>query len=129
MKTIITGSRSIKDYSLVKRTIEESGFQITEVVSGTAKGVDRLGERWAKENRVKLTQFEADWHNIYHPAAIVRVNGFGGKYDASAGRRRNKKMVDYADALIVIIENNSKRSMNILQIAQRRKLKIHCEFI
>lgn len=126
---IIAGSRNIKDYSLVKRVVKESNFQITEVVSGTAKGVDQLGERWAKENCIKLTQFEAEWGNIYHPDAVIRTNGFGRKYDASAGHRRNEKMANYADALIVIVKNNSKGSLNMLQIAQKKGLKIHCEFV
>lgn len=129
MKTIIAGSRNIKDYSLVKRVIEESNFQITEVVSGTAKGVDQLGERWARENCVKLTPFEAEWTNIYHPDAVIRTNDYGRKYDASAGHRKNEKMANYADALIVIIKNNSKGSMSMLQIAQKKGLKIHCEFV
>ena len=75
MVTIIAGSRDIKDYFLVKRVIEESKFQITEVVSGTAKGVDQLGEQWAKENCIKLTQFEAEWTNIYHPDAVIKNSG------------------------------------------------------
>ena len=129
MICIIAGSRAIKNYSLVKRVIKESRFQITEIVSGTAKGVDRLGERWARENCVKLIQFEAEWNNIYHPDAVVRVDKFGRKYDASAGHRRNEKMANYADALIVIIKDNSKGSMDMLQIAQKKGLKIYCEFI
>jgi len=38
-------------------------------------------------------------------------------------------MANYADALIVIIKDNSKGSMDMLQIAQKKGLKIHCEFI
>ena len=47
MKVIIAGSRDITDYSLVCRAISESKFDITEVISGTARGVDTLGEKWA----------------------------------------------------------------------------------
>lgn len=46
MRTIIAGSRSITDYALIQKAVSESGFEITEVVSGGAIGVDRLGERW-----------------------------------------------------------------------------------
>ena len=130
MICIIAGSRSIKNYSLVKRVIKESNFQITEVVSGGASGVDKLGERYSKEILGKEPKiFEAEWNNIYHPDAVIRTNGFSRKYDASAGHRRNEKMADYAEALIVVIKDNSKGSMDMLQIAQKKGLKIHCEFI
>ena len=45
MKVIIAGTRSVDDYKLVVNTIQRSGYSITEVVSGCATGVDRLGER------------------------------------------------------------------------------------
>ena len=45
MKVIIAGSRNISDYKLVVDTIQSSGYEITEVVSGTAVGPDQLGEQ------------------------------------------------------------------------------------
>lgn len=52
MKTIIAGSRTINDYLLVKkligRAIKYYRVDITEVVSGGAIGVDKLGEKWLK---------------------------------------------------------------------------------
>ena len=47
MKVIIAGSRGVEDYALVEEAVKQSGFDITEVVSGTARGVDLLGEHWA----------------------------------------------------------------------------------
>jgi hypothetical protein len=47
MKTIVVGSRRIEDYQLTSRAIELAPWTITEVVSGCARGGDRLGERWA----------------------------------------------------------------------------------
>lgn len=44
MKVIIAGSRTLHSYDLVVRAVKDSGLQITEVVSGGARGVDRLGE-------------------------------------------------------------------------------------
>jgi hypothetical protein len=59
MKTIIAGSRKFNNREAVFAAVTESGFVITEVVSGTAKGVDRLGEHWAKQNGVPIKQFPA----------------------------------------------------------------------
>ena len=61
MKTIVAGSRSIIDYKIVKRAIESCGFIITELVSGGANGVDKLGERYAYENSIPIVQFIPDW--------------------------------------------------------------------
>lgn len=36
--TIIAGSRDIEDYNIVSQAIRASGFLITEVVSGMARG-------------------------------------------------------------------------------------------
>ncbi len=48
MKVIIAGSRSINDYRLVERAVADSGFDVTEIVSGCSKGVDTLAikSRW-----------------------------------------------------------------------------------
>lgn len=50
MKTIIAGSRDITDYPRFEQYMQrvlDSGWTITEVVSGTCRGVDQMGERWA----------------------------------------------------------------------------------
>lgn len=79
MKCIIAGSRTIKDYGLVIDAIDESGFEIDEVVSGTADGVDKLGERWAMDEAVHVQRFPADWK----------------KHGRKAGMLRNEEMIEY----------------------------------
>ena len=60
MITIVAGSRSITNYEIVKEAIEKSGFDIISIVSGGARGVDSLGERYARENGIELKQFPAN---------------------------------------------------------------------
>jgi hypothetical protein len=43
MKCIIAGSRTINDYDIVVKAIKESGFAISEIVSGEAAGPDTIG--------------------------------------------------------------------------------------
>jgi hypothetical protein len=81
MKTIIAGSRGITDYEIIEKAIKESGFDITEVVCGCARGVDRLGDRWGTFNCVMIKHFPADWD----------------KHGKAAGFIRNSEMRDYAD--------------------------------
>ena len=42
MKTIIAGSRTIVDYQALLDAVVDSNFDITEVVSGGARGVDMV---------------------------------------------------------------------------------------
>ena len=111
MKVIIAGTRTITNYSALKRTISMSLLPITEVVSGGCKGPDILGERWAKENNVKVTRFTADWD----------------KFGKSAGPRRNTEMVEYVGkdgALILIWDGYSKGSSDILAKSIIKGLKV-----
>ena len=81
MKTIIAGSRSIGVPAVVHAAIDASGFEITEVVSGTARGVDRLGEVWARLKGIPIKQFPANWT----------------VYGKRAGYLRNVQMAEYSD--------------------------------
>ncbi len=101
MRCIICGPRNCYDYDLVVEAIEKSGFEITEVVSGCAKGVDSLGEKWAERNGIPVKQFKPDWKNIEAEGAVIRKNKYG-EYNARAGGDRNQKMADYGEACIAI---------------------------
>lgn len=106
MRVIIAGSRSFQDdpdiLKYIEEAVKQSGFDITEVVSGGARGIDQAGEEWAKINNILIKQFLANWNDLYQPDAVIRVNSAGFNYDVMAGFRRNKQMAEYADALIAI---------------------------
>jgi hypothetical protein len=110
VKVIIAGSRSINDFSIVEEAIRDSQFPITEVVSGGARGVDKLGEEWADKNMVPIKKFPAQW----------------GKYGKSAGPIRNREMAEYADALISIWDGNSRGTMSMVREAKRAGLRTFC---
>lgn len=111
MKTIIAGSRGCNDFLEVCRAIKESGFseEITEIVSGGALGVDKLGEKFAYKFDIPLKIFLADWK----------------KYDKAAGMIRNKEMAKYGDAAIVIWDGKSNGSRNMIEEAKKAKLKVY----
>ena len=108
MKVIIAGSRTITDYQVVEEAIKESGFNIVEVVSGKARGVDRLGELYAELNNLYIKSFWADWH----------------RYGKAAGPIRNRQMADYADALIAVWDGQSKGTLHMINIAKEKELKV-----
>ena len=69
-RIIIAGSRDFENYEVVKtkaaaviKAIKEKEPEAKiEIVSGGARGVDSLGERFAREYGYKLWRFPADWN-------------------------------------------------------------------
>lgn len=109
MKVIIAGSRGVVSLSEVAIAVEKSGFAITEEVSGTARGVDKLGEQYANAHGIPVKQFPADWN----------------RYGKSAGYRRNEVMARYADALIAIWDGQSPGTRHMINIARQMGLKVY----
>jgi len=113
LKTIIAGSRGIESYETVKHAIFNASMcgvpEITEVVSGTARGVDLLGEKYARDNGIPIKKFPAQW----------------SKFGKSAGYKRNEEMAEYADALISVWDGKSKGSKHMINIAKEHGLEIY----
>ncbi len=107
MKVIIAGSRHmpIDQQYLISKAIKKSGFKISEVVCGMAKGADTWGLWWALHHDIPVKRFPADWDT----------------YGKAAGPIRNKQMADYADAAIIFIWDGSRGSENMR--VQMEKLK------
>lgn len=109
MRVIIAGSRDFTDYEMLKRcveqAIEENKLDITEIVSGKARGADTLGEQYAKEKGIPVRGYPADWD----------------KYGKSAGYIRNEQMGKYADFLIAFWHPASKGTTNMIKIIRELK--------
>lgn len=108
MKTIIAGGRNVTNYKFVEEAVEQSGFTISEVVSGCARGADTLGEEYAKKYSIPLKKFPADWDNL-------------GK---KAGHIRNCQMGDYADALIALWDGESRGTKHMIDYAMKKGLDV-----
>lgn len=110
MKVIIAGSRHIHDYLVVAHAVAKSGWrdEITQVVSGKARGVDTCGIHWAVLKDIPVRAFPADWDT----------------YGNAAGPIRNEQMAEYADALILIWDGKSKGSAGMKRLAKARGLRI-----
>lgn len=109
MKVIIAGSRDINEYDELLLAVKYADFKVTEVVSGTANGVDKMGERWAKEQGIPITRFPANW----------KEQGF------SAGYFRNVRMGEYADALIAVWDGESKGTASMIRIMRMRMKPVY----
>lgn len=99
MKVIIAGSRDIIDLDEVRRALDNCGFEVTEVVSGGATGVDSLGETLARLRNIPIKQFIPAW------------DGYAGK---RAGFVRNAQMALYADALVAVWDGKSRGTKHMI---------------
>ena len=83
---------------------------ITEIVSGGAKGADGFAERYAKEKNIPLKVFKAGWD----------------KYGKRAGYIRNKEIWEYADQGIAFWDGRSRGTAHSFELSKflGKKIKI-----
>lgn len=109
MRTIIAGSRSCTSYATVCNAADSAPWEITTIISGTAPGVDRMGELYAAESDIPLIRMPADWT----------------RYGRGAGKIRNIEMALVADALVAVWDGYSKGTGHMIDTARAKGLKIH----
>lgn len=109
-KFIIAGSRDFSDYGLLKEKLDKlkDHFGIFEVVSGTARGADSLGEKYAEENKLPIKRFIPDWD----------------KFGKAAGYKRNEEMAQYADGCIVFWDGKSKGTEHMINLAKKYNIQL-----
>jgi hypothetical protein len=121
MVVAIIGSRKFFNYTLLKEKMAELNFLVTKVVSGGAGGADTLGENWAKESGIAFQGFPAKWDDLEVEGAVIKTNKFGKKYNANAGFKRNKDIVDAADVVVAFWDFSSKGTRDSLTYAHKIK--------
>ena len=111
MKVIIAGSRGFSDFQLLYAKCEEilANVDEVEIVSGTARGADKLGEHYASLKGHSVIQFPADWD----------------KHGRASGYIRNKEMADYSDCLIAFWDGESRGTKHMIDLATERGLSVH----
>lgn len=110
-KLIIAGSRTFDDYGRLDYEVKH--FIVNEIksknisiISGTANGADRLGERFAEKYKLNLIKMPANWN----------------EYGKRAGHIRNEEMAKIATHCIVFIKDNSKGSLNMIENCKKYNL-------
>lgn len=98
MKIAIVGSRGIN-----VSNISDYVTDADEIVSGGAKGVDTCAAEYAKGNDIKLTEFLPEYERYGRAAPIIR----------------NKKIVDYADKVVVFWDGSSKGTLSVIKYAEK----------
>ena len=114
IKVIIAGTRDFNDYAFLKKNVDyflqgiNPNNEEIEIVSGNARGADKLGERYAKEHNLPVKLFPANWD----------------KYGKRAGNLRNQEMANYADVLIAFWDEKSKGTKHMIDIAKKQGLTV-----
>ena len=98
MRVAIVGSR---DLSVdIEKYIPEN---TTEIVSGGARGIDTLAERWADQHNIPKLILKPDYDN----------------YGRSAPIRRNKTIVSAADMVVAIWDGKSRGTKFTIDYAKK----------
>jgi hypothetical protein len=108
MKLAVVGSRDFDNYDLLKKVLDNIG-DIDVIVSGGAEGADKLSEKYARENNIKLEIYRPDWKN-------------NGK---AAGFIRNVDIWNNADEGVAFWDGKSKGTAHSFEISKKQNKKIH----
>jgi hypothetical protein len=114
MKYVISGSRRIKDYSVVKTAIESAikqfGIRPSLIIEGGQRtfdkwgsvvgGVDYFAMRWAGQHGIPFQTVKARW----------------GKFGLAAGPIRNRKMADEGDVLVALPDIQSRGTRDMINV-------------
>ena len=100
MKIAIIGSRGLH----VDNINEYIPRDVTEVVSGGAKGIDTDADNYARDNNLKITLFLPDYSRYGRGAPIVR----------------NKQIVDYADEVLAFWDGKSRGTLSVIEYCKKQ---------
>lgn len=103
MKLAIIGSRSLCVNDLEKYIPED----ITEIVSGGAKGIDSCAKSYALSKGLPYTEFLPEYNKYGRAAPIVR----------------NKSIVAYADVVLVFWNGKSKGTKSVIDFCEKSATK------
>lgn len=119
IRVIVAGTRDFNDFFSVEKILM-GYFELhqlhradVEIVSGGARGADKLGEKFANKYGCKLTKFPADWEY----------------YGKSAGYIRNEQMAKYASesngVLFAFWNGVSKGTKHMIELAGKYNLDVN----
>lgn len=112
IKLIIAGSREFDDYPRVEYEtryfLNDYANNQISIISGTARGADRLGIRLAQEYGLGLIEMPAEWDI----------------YGRSAGYIRNEKMAQIATHALIFWNQKSRGSRHMIEMAKKYKLDL-----
>lgn len=130
-KIVIAGSRTITDSIFIIKELDnvlrDDFFHGEEIViiSGTARGVDTVGEEYARLRGLEVERYPAEWDNLDVKPCYVKINQYGKKYNAMAGKNRNKLMAEKCDAAVIFWDGYSSGTKHMIETIRKLNKKLY----
>ena len=104
MKVAVIGSRGIKLDNLGDYLPKD----LTEIVSGGAKGVDTTAREYATEHGIKLTEFLPEYN----------------RYKRGAPLKRNIQIAEYADKVLAFWDGKSRGTKFVIDYCKNSNIPV-----
>lgn len=107
-RIVVAGCRDYDNYEEAKEFIDTCISDIAQnntviFVSGTCRGADMLGEKYADEHGFEIERYPAQWD----------------LYGRAAGPMRNRKMAEASDLVICFWDGQSRGTRTMIQYAEQ----------
>ena len=104
MKIAVIGSRNIEP----ENTGDYLPKDISEIVSGGARGVDLKAREYAEEHNIKLTEFLPEYN----------------RYKRGAPIKRNIQICEYSDKVLAIWDGKSRGTKFVIDYCKNNNISI-----
>lgn len=104
MRIAVIGSRDLSVTNLEKYLPSD----VTEIVSGGAKGIDTSAREYALAHNLKLTEFLSEYN----------------KFGRSAPLKRNITIIEYADLVLAFWDGKSRGTKFVIDNCKKRNIPI-----
>lgn len=104
MKVAIIGSRNLTVTDIEKYL----PINVTEIVSGGARGIDTCAKNYAIRKGIKITEFLPQYD----------------KYGRGAPLKRNLQIIDYSDMVIAFWDGKSRGTRYVIENCRKRNKKV-----
>lgn len=111
MKALICGGREWSDYEFISYTLDEIHEQkkFTSIIHGNSLGADYLSGVWARNRKVPVVTFPADWN----------------KYRTKAGPIRNQRMLDDGKPDLCIAFPGGRGTNDMIKRCQKNNVEVY----
>ena len=122
MRIAIVGSRGFLDPDLVVDFVDRLPDN-TVVITGGAKGVDKIAEAAARRRGLEIVIYPAEWNNFNLSLNREKKSKYPcrGKYNAVAGLVRNKTIVNDCDEVVAFWDGKSRGTEFTIEYAKDQK--------
>ncbi len=104
MRVAVIGSRNL----IIKNLQNYLPENVTEIVSGGARGIDTCAKEYALANNIKLTEFLPDYK----------------KYGSGAPLKRNITIIENADLVLAFWDGSSRGTKFVIDNCRKRNIPL-----